>query len=134
MKKVLKALPILVAALALTFCAAACSPATLEDYYRETSKIDELQTLAENNSTDEMTATCSIEGNTVICEYQFNVGIDSSQASMLNELLESETYQQTFYDLVNQLRDEYRLRSITAKVVYKNISGNILAEKEYNPD
>ncbi len=133
MKKVLKALPILLAALVLTVSAAACSPATLEDYFRETSRQDELQAIADSQSGDGVTASYYCEGNTVILEYQVDTSIDSGEANILNEMLEDESYKQTFENFVTEIRDETRVKSVTLKIRYKDINGSIVAEKEYNP-
>ncbi len=133
MKKVLKALPILLAVLVLTVSAAACSPATLEDYFRETSRQDELRAIADSQSGDGVTASYYCEGNTVIFEYQVDTSIDSGEANILNEMLEDESYRQTFEDFVTEIRDETRVKSVTLKIRYKDINGSIVAEKEYNP-
>ncbi len=133
MKKILKTLSCLLTVVILAFSAAACSPATLEDYYRETSKMEELDAIADSQSTDTYTTKFYFEGNTIIFECQFKVGVTDMEKSILNETVESESFKQGFDDLVLQFRDETRVRSATVKVRYKDISGDIITEKEFNP-
>ena len=133
MKNILKKIPILLSVLVLSLLVTACPPATLEDYFRETSMQDEFQAIAEQQSTDDISASYYVKDNTVVFEYQINEVVDSSEASMLGQMLDYDSFKQPFESFAMELRDRTRVNSITVKVIYKDANGSVIAEKEYDP-
>ena len=133
MKKKFKLLFSMLAVLALAFSLAACSPTTLEDYLNESSNTAQLQEIANQQSTDEIQVSFHADGNKLVFEGRFKIAVDDSIKSALEEVLDGDDVKQTYESIAKEFRDELHINDITVGVVYKDINGTVLAQREYNP-
>ena len=134
MKKFFKLLPMIVCALLLIVSTTACSPATLEDYFKETSMQDELQSIADSQSTDDIKVNYLVEENTVIFEYQLDTFVTDNDKTIISEMLDDNSYKENFENYVTTLRKETHVKTITLKLRYKDANGSVIAERQYDPE